>query len=382
VRRKICVVVTARPSYSRIKSALQAIHAHKDLELQVVVTGSTLLEKYGAVWKTMQDEGMPLTRRIYTVYEGENPVTSAKSTGMAVTELATAFDGLRPDAVVTIADRYETLATSIAAAYMNIPLVHVQGGEITGSIDEKVRHSNTKLADLHFTATDRARQNVVRLGEHQGVVFNTGCPSIDLARAALSASGMVIKDGEGVGGEVKLDRPFIVCLQHPVTTDYGPRSEAQIIETLCAVHELDIPTLWFWPNVDAGSDYTSQGIRRFRERYEPQNIRFVKNLPPESFIRLLGLSKCIVGNSSVAIRECAYLGVPAVNIGSRQAGRDRGTNVVDVPCQQAAIVEGIERQIAHGKYPSDPLYGDGTAGQKMADILATAELTIEKRLPF
>jgi UDP-hydrolysing UDP-N-acetyl-D-glucosamine 2-epimerase len=382
VRRKICVVVTARPSYSRIKSALQAIHAHKDLELQVVVTGSTLLEKYGAVWKTMQDEGIPLTRRIYTVYEGENPVTSAKSTGMAVTELATAFDGLRPDAVVTIADRYETLATSIAAAYMNIPLVHVQGGEVTGSIDEKVRHANTKLADCHFTASELAKERVVKLGENRDHVHNTGCPSIDLARAAVATSGPILRNDEGVGSAVQIDGQFIVVLQHPVTTDYGPQTESQVIETLCAVHELDIPTLWFWPNVDAGSDYTSQGIRRFRERYEPQNIRFVKNLPPESFIRLLGLSKCIVGNSSVAIRECAYLGVPAINIGSRQAGRDRGANVVDVPCQQAAIVGAIEAQIAHGKYPSDPLYGDGTAGQKMADILATAELTIDKRLPF
>jgi UDP-hydrolysing UDP-N-acetyl-D-glucosamine 2-epimerase len=382
LRRKICVVVTARPSYSRIKSALQAIHAHKDLELQVVVTGSTLLEKYGAVWKTMQDEGIPLTRRIYTVYEGENPVTSAKSTGMAVTELATAFDGLRPDAVVTIADRYETLATSIAAAYMNIPLVHVQGGEVTGSIDEKVRHANTKLADIHLVSSRAARDRVVRLGENPAQVFDVGCPSIDLAKSALQAGGLILKTDEGVGGGVDIAKPFIVVLQHPVTSDYGPQTESQIIETLCAVHELDIPTLWFWPNVDAGSDYTSQGIRRFRERYEPQNIRFVKNLPPESFIRLLSLCKCIVGNSSVAIRECAYLGTPAVNIGWRQQGRDRAQNVMDVDHSQAAIVGAIEAQIAHGKYPSDPLYGDGTAGQKMADILATAELTIEKRLPF
>jgi UDP-hydrolysing UDP-N-acetyl-D-glucosamine 2-epimerase len=382
LRRKICVVVTARPSYSRIKSALQAIHAHKDLELQVVVTGSTLLEKYGAVWKTMQDEGIPLTRRIYTVYEGENPVTSAKSTGMAVTELATAFDGLRPDAVVTIADRYETLATSIAAAYMNIPLVHVQGGEVTGSIDEKVRHANTKLADLHLVASEKAKDRVVRIGERPESVFATGCPSVDVARQACSRAGPILRNDEGVGGVVNTDQPFIVVLQHPVTSDYGPRTESDIIETLCAVHELDIPTLWFWPNVDAGSDYTSQGIRRFRERYEPQNIRFIKNLPPEQFIRLITLSRCIVGNSSVAIRECSFLGVPAINIGNRQMGRDRGRNVVDVQHSQAAIVAAIEHQIAHGKYPSDPLYGDGTAGQKMADILATAELTIEKRLPF
>ncbi len=382
MRRKICVVITARPSYARIKSALFAIGSHKDLELQVVVTGSAMLEKYGAAWKVMQSQGIQIARRVYTVVEGENPCTSAKSAGLAVNELATVFDGLKPDAVVTIADRYETLATSYAAALMNIPLVHVQGGEVTGSIDEKVRHANTKLADLHFAACGRARSRIIALGECEERVFNTGCPSIDLARAALSTTGPIIRHEEGVGADIDPHQDFIVVLQHPVTSDYGPEAERQIIQTLCAVTELGVQAFWFWPNVDAGSDYVSQGIRRFRERYEPKNIRFVKNIPPESFIRLVALSRCIVGNSSVAIREGSFVGTPAVNIGSRQDGRDRGQNVVDVRHSQSEIVDAIQSQIAHGQYPSDPIYGDGTAGQKMADILATAPLTIEKRLPF
>jgi UDP-hydrolysing UDP-N-acetyl-D-glucosamine 2-epimerase len=378
--RKVCVVVTARASYARIKTALEAIAKDRRLSLQIVVTGSSVLEKYGCVAKVMVREGHRIDWCAYSVLEGENPVTSAKSTGLAVSELATAFDALRPDCVVTIADRYETLATSIAASYMNIPLVHVQGGEVTGSIDEKVRHANTKLADLHLVATRGARERVIKLGEDPDKVHVTGCPSIDLA--ASVGDGPIMPRDEGVGGEIDMMQPFILVMQHPVTTDYGMKVEEQIITTLCAVRELDVQAFWFWPNADAGSDYTSQGMRRFRERYSLPHVRFIKNLPPENFLRLLKLARCIVGNSSVAIRECSYLGVPAVNIGDRQAGRDRGHNVTDAGHSQSAIVGAIKSQMAHGRYDTDTLYGTGRAGELMAEVLATAPLTIEKRITY
>src|SRR5687767_12114612 len=159
-KRKICVVVTARPSYSRIRTALQAIGEHRDLELQLVVAASALLDRYGAAIQVIERDGFTIAARVYMVLEGENLVTSAKSTGLGLVELATVFDNLKPDAVVTIADRYETLATAVAAAYMNIPLVHVQGGEVTGSIDEKVRHAVTKLSNLHLVSTPLAAERV------------------------------------------------------------------------------------------------------------------------------------------------------------------------------------------------------------------------------
>src|SRR6185295_13904127 len=177
----ICVVVTARPSYSRIRTALKAIDQHSDLELQLVVAASALLDRYGNAIQAIERDGFPIAARVYMVLEGENLVTSAKSTGLGLVELATVFDNLRPDAVVTIADRYETLATAVAASYMNIPVVHVQGGEVTGSIDEKVRHAVTKLANLHFVSTERAAERVIRLGEEPDSVVQTGCPSIDIA---------------------------------------------------------------------------------------------------------------------------------------------------------------------------------------------------------
>src|SRR6267142_5281435 len=185
MRRKVCVVVTARPSYSRIKTVLTAIEQHSDLQLQLVVAASALLDRYGSAINVIKDDGFQVAAQVYMVVEGENPATMAKTTGLGLVELSTIFDNLKPDVVVTIADRYETLATAIAAAYMNIPLAHVQGGEVTGSIDEKVRHTVTKLADLHFVASSKAAERVIRMGEEESTVFVTGCPSIDLAAHIL-----------------------------------------------------------------------------------------------------------------------------------------------------------------------------------------------------
>ena len=384
-KRKICVVITARPSYSRIRTALEAIRNHPDLELQLVVAASALLDRYGGTSHVIEREGFTIDRRVYMIVEGENPVTSAKSTGLGLAEMATVFDDLKPDVVVTIADRFETMATAVCAAYMNIPLVHIQGGEITGSIDEKVRHSITKLADLHFVSTEKAAERVIRMGEHSDRVFVTGCPSIDLAKEAVAKPQMTFEKFfdtyGGVGSEFDVSDGYIVVLQHPVTTEYS-EARRHIEETLHAVHASGLATLWFWPNVDAGSDGTSQGIRVFREHHELPSVHFFRNLPPEVFLQVLASSKCIVGNSSVAIRECSYLGVPAVNIGSRQEGRDRGGNVVDVGYSRDAILSGIEKQMTIGRLPHNSLYGNGDAGSQIAKLLAEVPLTIEKQLAY
>lgn len=384
MKRKICCVITARPSYSRIRSALEAIKGHPDLELQLVVAASALLDRYGNAAGVIEQEGFRIDRRVYMIVEGENLVTSAKSTGLGLAELATVFDDLKPDAVISIADRYETIATSIAAAYMNIPLVHVQGGEVTGSIDEKVRHANTKLADIHFVATQKARERVIRMGEDAARVFVTGCPSIDVARAAIVDQQQpddLFERYGGVGRTFDLSPGFIVVLQHPVTTEYA-EARRQIEETLHAIASLDLPTLWFWPNVDAGSDGISKGIRAFREAHPLPHVHFFKNLPPEDFIRMLNKSICIVGNSSVAIRECAFLGVPAVNIGTRQQGRDRGWNVTDVDYDRSEIARAIECALDVDRPASDPMYGDGHAGRQIAELLGRIPLSIEKRLNY
>ncbi len=384
MRRKVCVVVTARPSYSRIKTALKAIAGHPELELQLVVAASALLDRYGMAIRYMEEDGFEVAARVYMVLEGENLTAMAKTTGLGLLELATVFDNLKPDVVVTVADRYETLATAVAASYMNIPIAHVQGGEVTGSIDEKVRHAVTKLSDLHFASTRQAAERLIRMGEDPSTVFVTGCPSIDLAAEALADPTLnfdpFAKYG-GVGATFDISGGYLVVMQHPVTTEYE-LARSHINETLNAIYDTGVPALWFWPNVDAGSDGTSNGIRAFREARRPQHIHFFKNMAPTDFIRLIYNSLALVGNSSVGIRECSFLGVPVVNVGSRQAGRDRGPNVLDIGYDRREIRAAIEHHRRHGRYPQDTLYGDGHAGREISRILSVAALKYEKRLAY
>lgn len=382
--RKIGLVVTARPSYARIKTALQAIQRHADLELQLIVTASALLDRYGSIVNYIEQDGFKIAARVFIVLEGENLLTSAKSTGLGIMELATIFDNLRPDVVVTVADRYETLATAVAASYMNIPLAHVQGGEVTGSVDEKVRHAVSKLANLHFASTEGAAERLIRMGEDPKTVYVTGCPSIDLAAGVLKDPDLnfdPFKKYGGVGAINELSDGYVVVMQHPVTTQIAD-SRAQITETLEAVEALGLPALWFWPNVDAGSDDISRGIRIFREKGRGKKFHYFKNMEPEDFLRLVYNSKAIIGNSSMGIRECSFLGVPAINIGDRQTGRERGENVIDVPHDAEKIKKAVNTQLRNGRYEAAHIYGDGKAGQRIADLLATTPLNIAKQISY
>lgn len=383
-KRKICVVITARPSYSRIKTALQAIKEHPKLELQLVVAGSALLDRYGTAVDYIEKDGFHINEKVFMVLEGENPTAMAKTTGLGVMELSTVFYNLKPDAVVTIADRFETIATSIAASYQNIPLVHLQGGEVTGNIDEKVRHANTKLADIHLVASEDARERVIRMGENPEMVINTGCPSIDIAKEVKENPTLdfdPIQKYGGVGTPIDYKNGYVVVTQHPVTHEYDS-AKKDVMKTLQVIDELDIPTFWFWPNVDSGSDGTSSGIRTYRELHQPQNIRFFKNMDPKDFLKLLKNSRCLVGNSSVGIRECSYLGVPSVNIGTRQHKRARGKNCIDVGYETEEIKAAIYKAINLKSTMLETIYGDGNSGERIAQILATIELSFHKTIAY
>ena len=383
--RKVCVVVGSRANYGSIKSVMRAVKAHPDLELQVIVAASALLDRFGSVVDVIERDGFVPNARVNMIVEGETPVTMAKSTGLGLLELPTLFELLKPDVVVTVGDRFETMATAVAGAYMNIPLAHTMGGEVTGTIDESIRHAITKLAHVHFPANQEAADRIVRLGEHPDAVHVVGCPRIDLTAEVLSNGGVELDaewlDREGVGGHIATDKPFLLVSQHPVTTEYG-HAEEQITETLMALHDLQMPTIMLWPNVDAGSEDISRGMRRYRERYKPEHIRFYKNFPVETFLRLMKSAACLVGNSSAFIREGTFIGTPAVNVGTRQAGRERGPNVLDVSYDRAAIVCAIKRHVAHGPYEPAHLYGDGRAGVRIADVLARTPLSVQKRIQY
>ncbi|WP_207491893.1 UDP-N-acetylglucosamine 2-epimerase [Aridibaculum aurantiacum] len=383
-KRKVCVVITARPSYSRIKAALKAIQKHPKLQLQVVLAGPALLNKYGNIENILHDEGLEVTERVYTMLDCENLTSMAKTVGIGVVELSNVFFKLKPHMVVVIADRFETISVSIAAAYQNIPLVHIQGGEITGSIDEKVRHANTKFADIHLVCSPKARKIVMKLGEDPAFVFDTGCPSLDLAAEVYENPQLDFdpyKKYGGAGGRPDYSNGYLVVMQHPVTTEYG-ESRMQVEETLQAVKELGRPTFWFAPNADAGTDAVSETIRDFRSTYSIPHVHFFNNMVPADFLRLVMNAECLIGNSSMGIRECSFLGVPVINIGTRQGGRERGMNVVDVNHDKDEIVAAVQQWMIDGRPERSFVYGDGNSGTKMAEVLATVPLRHSKKLHY
>ena len=385
--RKVLVVIGSRANYSSIKSVMRAVREHPALTLQLVVGASALLDRFGSVVDIIEADGFAADAKVTMIVEGETPATMAKSTGLGLLEFPTLFEMLEPDIVVSVGDRFETMATAIAAAYMNIPVAHTMGGEISGTIDESIRHAVTKLAHLHFPANTQAADRIIRMGEDRSAVHVVGCPRIDVVAEIAGTNGnghlgaADWLETDGAGARIALDMPFLLVSQHPVTTEYGA-GEQQITETLMALHELRMPTIMLWPNADAGSEDIARGMRKFRERHRPDYIRFYKNFPVETYVRLMLGCACAIGNSSAPLREGAYIGVPTVNIGSRQRGRDRAANVMDVENDRGAIVEAVRKQVAHGRYESDHLYGDGEAGGRIADILASAPLRVQKRLCY
>lgn len=381
--RKICVVVASRANYGRVKSVLTAIKDHPDLELQLIVGASMLLDRYGNAVEVVEKDGFHPDKKIYYMLEGENLLTQAKSTGLGIIELSTVFQELEPDVVITVADRFETMATAIAACYLNIPLAHIQGGEITGNIDETVRHAITKLAHYHFPSTEESKERLLKMGEEEWRVMNSGCPSIDtLVRQDISLTSCreFIMD-TGVGYPVDADKPYIVMIQHPVTSEYE-EGYSQVMKTLDALETFDEQKLVLWPNIDAGSDKVSRGLRVYERTNPNLPFRFYKNFSPEIYNAILANASCVVGNSSSFIRECSYLGTPAVIVGDRQVGREHGENVMFVNYDTDEIKDAIERQLKHGRYDSQYIFGDGHAGEKIADYLSAVELNINKRMTY
>ena len=314
------------------------------------------------------------------LFDDHHISSQPNSTANLILQLTSIFHNNRPDAVLTVADRYETIATAIAASYMNIPLLHLLGGEVTGNIDEKVRHSITKLADFHFVSNKDSFSRVKRMGENPKKIFITGCPSIDIAKESKKYNiKKIVLDG--VGNNIDLLKDYCVVLQHPNTSRYKySRDDVKCI--LKAVKKLNCQCVWFWPNPDAGTSQLSEGIRSFRELEKIDNVYFVKHIEDIKFLSLLNQSKCLIGNSSVGIRECSYLGVPVVNIGDRQKNRLRANNVLDTTHNLESIMSSIEKQYQRKKYKSSNIYGNGNSGEKISEIISKLSFTYEKQITY
>lgn len=358
---RLALIVTARPSYARVRTLIKALQTWADV--QIVVAGSALLDRYGSVVEVIERECGAVAWKAYSVVEGETLETAARSTGLLLFDLSAAFRHLRPDAVIVHADRHEVLAAAMAARYQELPLIHLQGGEQTGSIDDRVRDAITQLADLHLVSTPAAQARVRAMRGHEAIV--TGCPSLDVACEAVEGPAVTLDELGGDGADVDLSQPFLVVLQHP-TTDRVSSAFGEMSRTLLACSDVGLPCVVFWPGNEAGMAATSKAIRVHRS-FLP--MRTVRNLPPERFLRLLMQCACLVGNSSVGIREAGFLGVPVVNLGTRQQDRERSGNVLDPSPFVPEMVAAIQAQVQHGPYERSPLYGDGQSGRRMSDAI-------------
>lgn len=369
--KRIVFVVTARPSYSRIKSAIAAVVQQGSLEPIIVAVGPSLIDKYGRISDQIRSDSLAPLIELDTFQDIGGTEGMVQTTAVSMAKLNELFTELSLDAVVTIADRYETLSTAVAASYRNIPLIHIQGGEVSGSIDDKVRFAVTALADYHLVANQEAARRVIAAGASLTNVFITGCPSIDLAKEARSS----FDRERSYLQELGVDCPpgetprFLVVLQHPVTTEHLSAG-TQIRETIKAVAKLRMPTLWFRSNPDVGSDSVTNGINRYMDDSTKELVTFVTHVEGVQFLKILMQSQCLIGNSSVGIRECSYLGVPVVNIGTRQQGRLRGRNVIDVGYDHNEIYAAVRVQLRDQVRESETIYGGGVAGQTIARILS------------
>lgn len=381
-KRKICFVLTSSIHYARSKLVLAELKKRNDIDLQIVVGGSAMLSKYGEVDKWLKHDGFDISTIISMTLEGRGNVSMAKTAGLGVIEFASTFEKLKPDIVMLRGDRYEVLSAAIAAAYLNIPIAHIEGGDVSGTIDESVRHAVTKLAHIHFATTEVSEKRIIQMGEKPDYVFNVGCPELEfIVKNNFKITNRIINN-HGLGAIVDLNKNFLIVMQHPVTTEMET-NERNIVETIKSISVLNIPTIWFWPNVDAGTDEISRTLRRYRESRKRdnfnKNVRFIKFLPPEEFIGLLKKTSCLVGNSSAAIKECSYLGIPAVNIGTRQNGRMRASNVIDVNYNSNQIKKAIRKQISRRPYPSSNIYYKPNSSKKIVDVLSNIDLYVQKK---
>lgn len=415
---KVCVITTNRSDYGRMKPVMEAIRKEPRLKLQVVVAtplffdhlmwylrhGEPLSFWKSAPWylrarlmsfrgqsdklarseqlmKMLVADGFPIDARLPIFLEGGNPRVMAKTVGLSLLGLPDILQKLRPDIAVINGDRFEMLPIAFAAVSMNIHLAHIEGGDVSGTIDESVRHAITKLAHIHFPATEKSAERLRTMGENKDHIFVTGSPVIDMLTGLDLSLDNSIHDHYRMRGE-RLDftRPYLLVLQHPVTTRYE-ENRKEMEELIAAVDELPLQKLFLTPNIDAGSDGVSQALRIYRDRKPPQTS-FYKYFQPRDFYRIFHNASVLVGNSSSFIREGAFLGVPAVITGDRQQERERGGNVYEVSCRKPQIAEAIKKQFSHGRYSPSTIFGDGKASERIVKVLAEfnpAQIPLQKR---
>lgn len=380
--RKIGVITGTRAEYGILSPVLRKIETSSSLELSLIVASMHLSEKFGFTMKDIIDDGFEINEKIDVLQKQDTPVAMARSLGRCVCSMADAFETLKPDMILVLGDRSEMLAASITAAYMNIPIAHVHGGEISGNIDDSARHAITKFAHIHFPATTKSGEMIRRMGEESWRVHVVGAPGLDsILNGKLMDPIEIAKKFE-----LKRSEPVILMVQHPVTTE-TESATYHIKETLNAIVELGYQTILVYPNADAGGRRMIDVIKSY-EQY--QFIKTFKSLPHGDYLGLMGIASVLVGNSSSGIIEAPSFHLPVVNIGTRQQGRERAENIIDTGYNEDEIVTALNKALSDVEFKEkvkrckNP-YGDGKASERIVRVLSETKINnklLQKRTVY
>ncbi|MDS0526637.1 UDP-N-acetylglucosamine 2-epimerase [Clostridium sp. SHJSY1] len=380
--RRICVITGTRANYGRLKTVMDSIIKHPSLELKLIVTGMHLVVECGYTVNEIINDGYTIDAKVDMNISNDTGAGMCKALGLGLIGLTQAIESINPDIILILGDRDEDLAGAIIGAHMNIPVAHIHGGEVTGTIDEAIRHATTKFSHIHFAATEGSKERIIKLGEDKDVVFNVGSPGLDsiLNRIYMSKEEVFKKFG------LNKDRKLVIVAQHPVTTQ---RDEAknQMVETMEAIKRLGEQTILIYPNSDAGSKEMIEVVKSYK------NLDFMstyKNINFEDFLNLLKYADVMVGNSSSGIMEAPSYKLPVINIGERQKGREQSTNIINVKYDREIIYSSLIKALTDKEFISkvnscvNP-YGDGKTGERIADILSSISINkdlIEKRITY
>ena len=378
--KRICVILVDRANYGRLKPVMEILKDDKRFSLQIICTGTTLLEKYGKVVDLIEKDGFEISSKIYMEYAGCVPETMAMGIGTGIILLTNEIKKLDPDIVLIIGDRYEALSAAIASAYNNKIIAHVQGGEVSGSIDESARHAITKFSHLHFPSTLLAKERIIRMGENPDMVIYSGCPSKDL----LDNSKIDIKDLNinGVGNKFDINKPFILVSYHPTTTIEDSSDKKNIDIIIKSLEKLNTQVLWIWPNIDAGSDSIAKDLRRYRELniLSDKWLTLIKNVNPEVYIHLMNKALCLIGNSSSFVRDSSFLGTPSLIVSNRQINRERGknTNYLGNLSSQEDLIFNIKKAISKEERIYSNIYDQKNPSEIIVEAIYKLNPKIQK----
>uniref|UniRef100_A0A673AMP8 Glucosamine (UDP-N-acetyl)-2-epimerase/N-acetylmannosamine kinase n=1 Tax=Sphaeramia orbicularis TaxID=375764 RepID=A0A673AMP8_9TELE len=372
-RLRVCVATCNRADYSKLAPIMFGIKSHPDeFELEVVVLGSHLIDDYGNTFRMIEQDDFDIGSKLHTVVRGEDEAAMVESVGLALVKLPDVLQRLHPDILVVHGDRFDALALATAAALMNIRILHLEGGEVSGTIDDSIRHAISKLAHYHACCTRRAEQHLIAMCEDHSRILLAGCPSYDKLLVSHHREDYMDIIKSWLGDKVK-ENDYIVALQHPVTTDiqHSIKIYGLMLDALLSFNK---KTLILFPNIDAGS---KEMVRVMRKKGIEQhhNFRAVKHIPFEQFIQLVCHAGCMIGNSSCGVREAGAFGTPVINLGTRQTGRETGENVLHVRDADThnKIYHALELQFGK-RYPCSKIYGDGNAVPRILKFLRAIDL--------